>query len=574
MTNQIDLRGQPNAINILHQTQKFYEAAQEPAGYQVEIDPSEHSVDGFIELGWDHLQLQRTLHLDFQHEISGWDRTQLEAEAAPHIDQLNSTRAEQGAPTLAVSEMDNRVLTRLIEPQWLHLTGDENYDALTKTYPEHMKANLDELRTVDAKLRILSEDDQLRTEAKEHSHAQTEIIRAATAWIKTDERIDGCAKRISDLYQAAASSGRALTKADHKHIARLEAQQADLRAKKGSEITNPNLIAPTVKQIERLERRKRRREFQEGLVITESMKQVVTEVLPSLARGNPALFVGETGGAKTALAEFIAKHYMGKVPELISGYSDVNGYQLMGKTGLNSKDGATVSEFIAGPVIRAMEAGVPLILDEINAMPPEFMKRLNKIMQLRPGDRMTVQEDSGREVFVQPGFCILATANEKSKRYKGVDDLSTELQNRFAASTYRIRYPDHDIANGQVPKENLMIAIAALTDEIGEFSVDLPEGQLENFVKAAHITQKLFSGSFNQDEATRYLSTSNRVDGEGLETSVLAPRTMVMILEEVRASYGSLPLDTVMKRWLDGVKSKSDKAVLQKVLSENHVISK
>jgi MoxR-like ATPase len=570
MPSQIDLRGQPDAPTILQETRKFFTDAQEQAPHTYELDPSEHTVDGFIELGWEHLQLQRTLHLDFQHSIADWDRAKLEDEAQPIILAMNASREQQGVGRLEVASIGETFLRRLVEPNWTHEITEPSFTEEVKKYPEHMQANLEELREVDGKLRVLSNDPELRTAADKKSHEEIRAIKAATSWIKTDTSIDACSKKISELYQVAAASGRPLTKADKKRIERLEARQADLRSHQGHEITSLDMIEPTSKQIERLERRKRRREFESGLVVTESMKQTISEVLPSLARGNPALFVGETGGAKTALAEFIASEYMGKDAELISGYSDVNGYQLMGKTGLNSKDGATVSEFIAGPVVRAMEAGVPLILDEINAMPAEFMKRLNKILQLRPGDRMTIQEDSGREVIVQSGFCIMATANEKSKRYKGVDDLSSELQNRFAASTYRIRYPDHDTANGETPKENLMIAVAALTDEIGEFAVDLPDGQLEQFVKIAHITQKLFSGEYGDSEK-KYIPTDRRADntGYGLEEAVLAPRTMVAILSEVRASYGSIPLEKVIKRWVDGVKNKADKAVITTILSSN-----
>ena len=71
----------------------------------------------------------------------------------------------------------------------------------------------------------------------------------------------------------------------------------------------------------------------------------------------------------------------------------------------------------------------------------------------------SVQEDSGRIVEVHPGFCIIATANEKSKRYKGVDDLSVEFQNRFGANINRVRYPDHDKSYGEYPRENAQLAM-------------------------------------------------------------------------------------------------------------------
>jgi hypothetical protein len=89
-------------------------------------------------------------------------------------------------------------------------------------------------------------------------------------------------------------------------------------------------------------------------------------------------------------------------------------------------------------------------------------------------------------------------------------------------------------------------------------------------MKLVNITQKLFSGEYGEAERA-YVPTDRRADnaGYGLEEAVLAPRTMVAILDEVRASYGSITLEKVLNRWVDGVKNKSDKAVINAILNGN-----
>lgn len=293
-----------------------------------------------------------------------------------------------------------------------------------------------------------------------------------------------------------------------------------------------------------------------------------------MVAGKPVLLVGETGGAKTALAEFLAKQYFGGA-EFVSAYGDVNSYQLMGKQELRANDGATESEFMPGPVVRAMEQGVPLILDEINAMPLELLKRLNKIVQLKPGDVFTVQEDSGRQVTVQPGFCIIATANEKSKRYKGVDDLSVEFQNRFGSNIYRVQYPDAGNSYGDPAVENDRLAFAAIAMPDGTFPDWVNEGDFDNFVRAAFVTQQLFSGNHGEGFRGFITDTSKITDNmPGLEETVLAPRTMVDILQKVADSYGDISFQMACQRFIEGIKNVNDRQVMTLVLSAHGLLPK
>lgn len=577
--NQIHLP--PAALHAANETRKFFvEAIEPPVEQQVELSANERTAEGFIELAWEHLDLQRALHLDWRYQEGLTDNFQEwpekeSAQARDYVIELNLARDHD--KQLDIDKLSTAFLLRAIEPNWTEQLGDEQI----AQWPEELQTNLLGLREVDTKLRVLSQDESLRSEAQEIEHDRANVMKAAIGWVKTEAKVDDLVHKITEAKLRQGRSDRPLTKAEERRIGTLEGRMAQLKAQQGSELTSadPSFVQEVAQEIERRDRKQARREYEHGLVVTDSMEHVIEEALPSLIKGSPVLFVGETGGAKTALAEYLSREYIGKEPELVSGYSDVNGYQLMGKTGLSTKDGATVSEFVEGPVVRAMEAGVPLILDEVNAMPPEFLKRLNKIMQLRPGQSFKIQEDSGREVVVKQGFAVMATANEKSKRYKGVHDLSSEFVNRFAADTYRIHYPDYDIVVGQPPIENMRIAYGAVCDEVGEIQTRLPDGQLTEFVKAAHMTQRLYAGHISEGLEQSVLDAvgTDRLADEGatgLDETVLAPRTMAAILEKVRDSNGTLSLERVLGTWLEGVKSPHDRKVLKTVLGSRGLLAK
>ena len=343
------------------------------------------------------------------------------------------------------------------------------------------------------------------------------------------------------------------------------------------------LIA-TEADISELERRKNldaKRQLEGGVLITEQMADVKRKNLPSLLRGEPLLLVGETGGAKTALARDIANNISlmtgGKSGEheIISGFDEINVYQLMGKTELRTEaeSDATFTEFIDGPIARAMKEGRPVILDEVNAMPAGLLKRLNIIMQVRPGDTYKLQENNGEEIIVQPGFCIIATMNEKSHRYKGVDKLSSEFKDRFGVNVSKIEYPDQDIEPGgeSIPANLLQLATLECTNpQTGEIELkNMSLKELLSFVRAAHFSQALFTRSSADASAMSYVSSDRAAEASNgataLKESVISPRTMLQILRKVEKGNGSITIQEALADFLDRVEDAQDKAILSQL---------
>jgi MoxR-like ATPase len=469
-----------------------------------------------------------------------------------------------------------------------------------------LKSNYDKIQT---KLSLLSRDENLRAATLEkfkdtfrtkrevlHYHIKgRELDRLETE--ESDFRIEFGDSQGTDFYEEEVS----------KYQSERDALATDREKILAAIPPDEKSMEFFFHELQRVQRRSDARELESGLLLTDNMKKHVRDSLPSLLVGKPVLFVGDTGGAKTALAKAISRNYIGKEPELVSFHGEINNYQLMGKEAIKSgnksyadmvlaeiekldpasvsdKDklriealiafgGATATEFIPGPIVRAMQSGTPVILDEVNAASPEFLKRLNEIMLLRPGQSFRVQEDSGMSVEIQPGFCLLATANQKSARYKGVHKMSAEFINRFGADIQEIEFPDQNVVAGGEPEDNLRLAEAVLSGKHGDLPKFLPYEKLSSFVKAAHQTQKLFTGQI--DGLSKNLpNISNSIvdDRPALEETVLSPRMMVSILEKVKNGKGTIDLGEQLSNWVKTINNKSDRYLITTIFKSHRLL--
>lgn len=409
-------------------------------------------------------------------------------------------------------------------------------------------------------LEVPSQREAIEAALTERARVLRHAVNLRRAELADQARLD----QADEILARAVARGSSLTAAERGRVAALRGETTPID---GAALTTAARRDSALEALGTLRLREARDQLREGLLRTAQMRGIIAEATPAILRGNPVLLLGETGGAKTALAEHLARVSIGKEPELVSGYGDITSAQLIGTHELRAEHGATVSVFTPGPLLRAMSEGRPLILDEVNAMPPEFLKRLNRILQLRPGDTLGVQEDAGREVRIAPGFAILATANEQTPhRYRGVDRLSAELVNRFGANSYRVHYPDTGRGFEEFPTENGLLAAAAVVDRHGVLPSETTADELIRAARAAFISQQVFAGAVGSGFAD-YVSTDREIDGRpGLEESVLAPRTLVAILQKVAASAGSVTLEHALTRFVEGVMHREDRRVLALIL--------
>ncbi|MGJ0204744.1 AAA family ATPase [Leucobacter sp. gxy201] len=427
-----------------------------------------------------------------------------------------------------------------------------------------------DLAVLQERLDALLEDPATGPAIREALDARASILRTAVHARRAEVRRAEQRERAERVVAAAAGAGRDLTRSERDRVGQLRDGQREHGAATRdwrAGITTAAERDGVLEALGALRLREAREQLRHGLLLTGQMRQIIAEALPAVLRGEPVLLVGETGGAKTALAEHLSRHGAGLEPELVSGYGDITSAQMLGAHELRAEHGATTSVFVPGPLLRALTEGRPVILDEINAMPAEFLKRLNRILQLRPGDDFGVQEDVGRRVRVAEGFAIIATANEQTPhRYRGLDRLSAELVNRFGANGYRVHYPDAGVRFEDFPAENGLLAAAAVADAHGRLPSTVSVDEIVRVARAAFISQQVFSGAHGAGFGD-YVGTEQEIDGRpGLEESVLAPRTLVAVLQKVAGSAGAVTLDRALGRFVESVMHREDRRVLGLIL--------
>lgn len=309
----------------------------------------------------------------------------------------------------------------------------------------------------------------------------------------------------------------------------------------------------------------RRQLLNDGFVETDTIKRLIIDIVGHLQIGTPVFLRGHLGVGKTELALHAARKYFGHEPEFVSGSEEATKYDMYGKTqiGMRSEhdkmrefklrmdeytrmnpdkdpktlkkvekqyyetiviQGTTTSFFQYGPVVRALQQGRPLLIDEIDGIPHSIVMRLNHVLTRRPGDTIRIEESGGEQITVRKGFCVLATGNIKSTRYKR-EELDAAFLSRWWSQDVQYVPPD----------ETYSILIASLLDERGNLQVknlnDLDD--LKRLTEAAAEIQQIFVG--NHLDYFGEGADVARQTPAGLKKSVLSLRHMWNIVRPWKA---------------------------------------
>ena len=132
---------------------------------------------------------------------------------------------------------------------------------------------------------------------------------------------------------------------------------------------------------------------------------------------------GPTGSGKSLMAREFFAHL--ETPVLRLNMSDgVSEETLLGR--LDLADGQT--RYIDGILVTAMENGIPLICDEINAMRDNTQIAMFSAMD---SGYVVLPDDSNRVVRAKPGFQVIGTYNPG---YAGTNEQNEAFRNRFSRS--------------------------------------------------------------------------------------------------------------------------------------------
>lgn len=140
----------------------------------------------------------------------------------------------------------------------------------------------------------------------------------------------------------------------------------------------------------------------------------------------PLILTGPSGCGKTTLVQDLARE-RGQTVELIVGSPDLTLHDLIGSYILKGGE----SEFIEGPVLRAMCQPALLYLDEIDAFPAGLLKSLNSLFDQR---RCLPIAALGKTLAAKPEFAVVGSFNPVKSRT--LLPFSLRQRCRFIAMNY------------------------------------------------------------------------------------------------------------------------------------------
>jgi len=237
--------------------------------------------------------------------------------------------------------------------------------------------------------------------------------------------------------------------------------------------------------------------------------------------------------------------------------------------------GGTISGFHLGPIYRAMEEGLPVIIDEFNAIPPEILIGLNHILTRRVGESVTVQQNSGSIVPINKGFCIIMTGNLNTRKdeetYIGIQDLNPALLSRLQPieHDYLPQRTDGTEEKDTGPDNQLFqIMLALVMDKHG--NIEVPQGEMRklwNLALAAKETQEVFSGKLKR--MFKQGGGSGLPAGDILKKNVASIRAIDRIVSSWVKSGPEFELDYyVWDKYISNTSDPMERALLYQMFRE------
>ena len=164
-------------------------------------------------------------------------------------------------------------------------------------------------------------------------------------------------------------------------------------------------------------------------------RRLMEVAVASLATDRALLLLGIPGTAKTWVSEHLAAAISGSSKLVVQGTAGTPEEAM--RYGWNYArllaEGPTRSALVPSPVMRAMELGSLVRIEELTRIPADVQDSLITILS----EKHLPIPELDDEVQARQGFNVIATANNRDK---GVNDLSSALKRRF--NTLVLPLPD------------------------------------------------------------------------------------------------------------------------------------
>jgi len=399
---------------------------------------------------------------------------------------------------------------------------------------------------------------------------------------KLKQEKDNSAAEEYAIIRESKGFGHELTKADREALLEIREEKRELDGKENALESS----AETAQFFRMATLETYRQALQDkSFVETPSRQKLSDRIKFHLENSEPILLEGETGTGKTELALNLCRQLYGQEPEFIAGSPDVRASDLMVKQGLRASETAgqekreelareiyehmeiykqanpEASEmdvarendnyarivaasagvtpetyFVYGPLVRAMEQGLPLIIDEANLIEPRLRMVMKSIYNAKPGSSVALAGDG--HVKVAPGFGLIFTANLKSEKYAERFDFDEAEKRVMINSTIHVDY---------LPQEELYdLLLAKSMDSQGEAPLSKAEAEiaLKNFCDAVTYIQT----AYRDKPSEAYAPKDARGKQQEFKEGVLDPGAALRMLNGLEAKDPSESLTAFLDR--------------------------
>ena len=210
-------------------------------------------------------------------------------------------------------------------------------------------------------------------------------------------------------------------------------------------------------------------------------RRLMEIAVASLATDRALLLLGVPGTAKTWVSEHLAAAVSGRSTLVVQGTAGTAEESL--RYGWNYArllaEGPSRDALVPSPVMRAMETGSLVRVEELTRIPADVQDALISILS----EKTLPVPELDTEVQAQHGFNLVATANNRDK---GVNDLSSALRRRF--NTVVLPLPDTleqevDIVRTRVAALGRSLQLPAELEALSEIT------------RVVHVFRELRSGA-------------------------------------------------------------------------------
>ena len=297
---------------------------------------------------------------------------------------------------------------------------------------------------------------------------------------------------------------------------------------------------------------------EEKLALVPATRSSLDKIARAVSAGERPLLVGPTGASKTSLVRYLANRTGREFKRVnLDAFTDTS--ELIGKD--SPAEGTKTFEWSPGILLRAMEAGDWVLLDEFNLAEPEILERLNSLFD--DEGSLTVTEHKGEKYIPSSEFdSILERYSlELQKLGRTKDAAEQEAKARMVTGGYHRIHPDFRLfaamnpEKGYAGRRRLSLAIRNKFTEIWVSGELKPEETDE--VARFYLTEPaLFSGMRLPDDLAGKAAPLMRQIHEGVLRLIREHRIGALELARGEGEDYSFSLREI-KDWADFIRTEA-----------------